>query len=221
MNRNVYNRTVLFDCSGTAGKGPALRAASTFFEGPALYPHYSEVAAAFSLPIGYQELSLTYTGNCTDRNSIPLTSGRTISIGDDHTYSYCAIIAVSAGRVDGFTVRWDSQPFVPCCSLSTSPSQITIQPGQIRYVTITVTSLGTFGGNVTLNYYLTFISGSSGVGPRGSFDHTPSLKAGGTDSTVLSLSAPSGDPPATYRVDIIIYPVGYASSRTSFTVVVT
>jgi hypothetical protein len=223
MSRDQYNRTVLFNCRGTAGKGPALKAASTLFEGPASYPHYSQVAPSFSLPKGYQELLLTYTGDCTDRNSIALTSGHRISVSDDRTYSYCAVISISAGRVDSFTVRWYSQPYVPCCALSASPSQITIQNGQFGYVTILVTSLGTFSGNVSLNYYLTWLSGSHYTyGLYGSFKAASLfLKAGGSNSTVLTLAPPTGDTGATYRVDIIIYPADYASSRTSFTVIVT
>jgi len=221
--RNEANRTVLFDCSRTYGGGPALHAPSTFFEGPAQYPYFSQVAPSFILPEGYLELSLTHAGNCTDGRSIPLLSGQSISVTDDRTYSYCGVISNSAGKVNGFTIRWFNQPFPQCCTLSASPSQITLAAGQTKSVSILVRSLGASSGNISLNYYVTRVSGSgNGFGPRGSFDPASLiLKPGGFNSTIFILSIPTGEPAATYHIDFTTYLANHNPSSTSITVIVT
>ncbi len=221
--RNAANRTVLFDCSGTRGGGPALHAPSTFFEGPALYPYYSQVAPSFTLPEGYLELSLIYTGSCTDGHSIPLLSGQSISVSDDRTYSYCGVISNSAGKVNGFTIRWYNQSFPKCCTLSASPSRITIAAGQTASVSVMVTSIGASGGNVSLNYYVTQVSSSgTGLGPQGMFNpQNLILKPGGSNSTTFTLTIPTGDSAATYHIDFTTYLANHNPSSTSITVIVT
>lgn len=110
--RNTENRTMVFDCYGKSGIGPALKvkSATIFPQGPATYlTQYSEVAPSFTLPPGYVEFSLTSFESC-NQTTIPLISGQRITVTDDHFYSYCAIISNSVGKVNGFTIRWYDQP---------------------------------------------------------------------------------------------------------------
>ena len=103
VSQSSANRTVLYDCSGSPGKGPALKM-SVFTGGAAVWS-----VPVFTLPPGYLKLWLIDAqGSCSSLGPIPLTSGEALGLGayyQPSTYDYCAAISL-AGPVSGFTIRW-------------------------------------------------------------------------------------------------------------------
>jgi hypothetical protein len=108
QSQSTANRTVLFDCSGSSVRGPALKM-SVFTGG-------GSVASLpmFKLPQGYQKLWLIDggSGNCTSADRIPITNGVAVGLGaywQPPTYDYCASIS-PAGPLAGFAIRWSLAP---------------------------------------------------------------------------------------------------------------
>jgi hypothetical protein len=103
VSQSSANRTVLYDCSGSPGKGPALKM-SIFTGGAAVWS-----VPVFNLPGGYLKLWLIDAqGSCSSLGPIPLMSGEAVGLGayyQPSTYDYCAAISL-AGPVSGFTIRW-------------------------------------------------------------------------------------------------------------------
>ncbi len=103
MSQGSANRTVLYDCSGSPGKGPALKM-SIFTGGAAVWS-----VPVFTRPPGYLKLWLIDgQGSCSSLGPIPLTSGQAVGLGaydQPSTYDYCAAVN-PAGPVAGFTIRW-------------------------------------------------------------------------------------------------------------------
>lgn len=187
------NRTVMYDCSGSPGKGPAL--AMDIFSGVDGVP----AVPVFTLPQGYQKLWLVDVGlgDCLSTNRIPLASGAVVALGagdawEDIRYDYCAAVSPT-GPVGGFTVRWSLGHFPPYVpppppfKLSLSPTNITVPAGQTQNITATVTSLGKLNGTVSLSGGFT-----GGPNPMGYIElsfRTPVLlvKAGGSNSTIVTV----------------------------------
>jgi hypothetical protein len=103
VSQSLVNRTVLYDCSGSPRKGPALKM-SVFAGGAAVWS-----VPVFTLPTGYVKLWLVDgQGSCSSLGPISLTSGQAVGLGAYYqppTYDYCAAISPS-GPVSGFTIRW-------------------------------------------------------------------------------------------------------------------
>jgi len=204
------NRTVHFLCTGGANYISALRVepspfSLSFSKGPDA--PFAFLVPTFVLPPGYLSLSLTPSG--CGPGIQPLTSGNQIVIGYFWYYDYCAVISNSAGRVGGFTVWWRevSGPGL-CCIISVSPSQLTVPAGQTAYATMTVTALGNFSGDVSLESQTEWQSGPRNLsGLTASFNPASILlKTGGSNSTTIILTAQTGLPMgSTWRVSVGAY----------------
>ncbi len=103
VSQSSANRTVLYDCSGSPGKGPALKM-SVFTAGAAVWS-----VPVFTLPPGYLKLWLIDgQGSCSSLGPTPLANGKVVGLGayyQPSTYDYCAAVS-SAGPIGGFTIRW-------------------------------------------------------------------------------------------------------------------
>jgi hypothetical protein len=191
VSQGSANRTVLYDCSGSPGKGPALKM-SVFNGGGSVAS-----VPVFTLPQEYRKLWLIDggSGNCTSGAPTPIRSSEVVGLGaywQPSTYDYCAAVS-PAGPVTGFTVRWSLgrfppySPPPPLFSVSISPNRITVPAGQNQNVTARVTSLGKFNGTVR------FSGGfSGGPNPTGYLElsfqpATVLVRAGGSNSTVVTV----------------------------------
>ena len=187
-------------------------------ESTAAFPAAVRVVPTFSLPSSYIELYLNFegyvNGDCTKQNLIPLTSGKPMTLVGFWSYNYCAIVTNQAGLAGGFTIEWTSSPWPnPCCKISASPSQLTISPGQKSSSTVTLTSQGTFGGNVSFSYGITFISGGPNFVSLNATFSPPSitLKPGSSNSTTITVTAFASDVPEVDHITIEAYPQGVNS----------
>jgi hypothetical protein len=204
------NRTVHFLCTGRANYISALRVepppfSLTFSKG-ADAP-FAFMVPTFKLPPGYLSLSLAPSG--CGAGTQPLTSGERIVIGYFWYYDYCAVISNSAGRVGGFIVWWREVPGPGlCCTVSVSPSQLTVPAGQTAYAAMTVTALGNFSGDVSLESQTEWQSGARNLSGLTASFNPPSivLKTGGSNSTTIVLTAQTGLPVgSTWRVSLGAY----------------
>src|SRR3989454_1061000 len=88
-----------------------------------------------------------------------LTSGRTITIGAyTNVYDYCAVISNSVSQTTGFSITWAEgtpPPPEPYFTMTASPSNITISPGQNATSIITVSSHYGFTGTLSLSTHVT------------------------------------------------------------------
>jgi minor extracellular protease Epr len=105
--------------------------------------------------------------------------------GRDSSYGY--------GRIDAYAA---SVPATPDFSNSASPSALTINAGASGTSTITVTSLNTFSGAVSLT-----VSGPAGWSASAS-PSPLTLVSGGTASSTLTIPVPLGTAAGTYTVTV-------------------
>jgi len=103
VSQSSANRTVRYDCSGSPGKGPALKM-SIFTGGAVIWS-----VPVFTLPAGYLKIWLIDgQGSCSSLGPIPLASGKVVGLGaydQPSTYDYCAAVSPT-GQIGGFTIRW-------------------------------------------------------------------------------------------------------------------
>ena len=167
VSSNVDNRTILFDCSSSTSSVAAFRVFAPFTPN---FVHESGKAdlaePVFTLPQGYLNLAITNDfeyGQNGPTCMVPtnLTSGRTITIGTyTDVYDYCAVISNSVSQTTGFSITWsEGTPTPPNPSpyftITASPSNITISPGQNATSIITVSSHYGFTGTLSLSTHVT------------------------------------------------------------------
>ncbi len=165
VSSGVDNRTILFDCSSSTSSVAAFRVFAPFTPN---FVHESGKAdlaePVFTLPQGYLNLAITndydYGQNglsCMAPTN--LTSGRTITIGAyTNVYDYCAVISNSVSQTTGFSITWAEgtpPPPEPYFTMTASPSNITISPGQNATSIITVSSHYGFTGTLSLSTHVT------------------------------------------------------------------
>jgi len=214
------NRTFEYSCSGSG----ALRMPPSGFGGMADCCGADSVlvSPSFTLPRGYLSLSLVNTelSSCTKQPQIQLQNGQNITLGGPTlnprglSYDYCAIIAGQTGSVEGFSIIWNNVPWPGlCCTLSTSPPQLTIPAGQNASSTVTVTALGNFFGRVSF----------TGVGEGGTTASswtwrfapaTVIVKPGSLNTTTATVLILNGAVPQTWTLIVYIYPDRYYSGST-------
>jgi len=186
-----------------------------FLESTAAFPPDVRIVPTFSLPLGYLKLYLNFEGyaygDCNQQALIPLTSGKPMTLVNQWSYNYCAMVTNQATPVGGFTIEWSSSPWPgPCCSISASPSQLTVSPGQKSSSTITLTSKGGFSGNISFSYTTTSVSGGGnfGVPFNATFGGRVTLRPGGSSSTTIIITAFANDAPEVDRVTVEAIPTG-------------
>src|SRR6267378_5713286 len=217
------NRTVEFSCSGSyALKVFPLDTLTCFL---CRDPQYFPLVPIFTLPPGYLTLSLTCPVNCLAGQTIPLKSGRTVYLSSWGGYDYIAVLNNSSIGVSGFTVSWRNgqynqpRPTPPAFKLSASPTQLSIARGQSATSTITVTSLGIFGGRINFTW-------------QGSCNHcglTPAvtinpasvfLKPSGSNYTEVTFTTDPSISPATIQYSVYGYGALVPDSSATIDVVV-
>jgi hypothetical protein len=179
------------------------------------FPQDVRVVPTFNLPQNYLKLYLNFgdyvIANCNEPGRILLTTGKPVTLVDQWTYDYCAVVANQAGSVGGFTIGWASSPWPePCCKISASPSQLTIPAGRKSSAIVTLTSQGGFGGNISFTYGITHVSGGSLTFPLNATFSPPNitLKPGSSNSTTIIVTAFAGNTPEVDRITISAYPEG-------------
>jgi len=189
-----------------------------FLDPTAAFPAAVRVVPTFSLPPSYMKLYLNFegyvNGDCTRQNLIPLTSGKPMTLVGFWAYNYCATATSQTGTVGGFIIEWTPSPWPdPCCKISASPSQLTISPGQKSSSTVTLTSQGGFGGNVSFSYGITFVSGGPSFVSLNATFSPPSitLKPGNSNSTSIIVTAFASDAPEVDRITIEAFPQGVST----------
>jgi len=222
-NTAVYqNRTVVFSCPGKT----ALRIfpLDSWTCPTCRDPTFLPVVPFFNLPKGYLTLSLTCQGDCFTIQTIPLESGQTTFLSSWWGYDYKAVISNSAVGVNGFTVSWRNgqypPPPPPAYKLSASPTKLSIPRGQSATSTVTVTSLGTFGGMVNFTMYAA--CDHCGLAPK--FVINPVsvvLKPGGFNYTTVTFTTDSTIGPATIHYSLAGYGAFVPSASANIDVVVT
>jgi len=196
------NRTVVFDCPGmsSAFKVPSYEVAHD------ILPVTAAVVPIFSLPRAYLSLALR-----VGLGTLPLESGKTVvlGIGFQIDYDYVAVINNTATRPNGFSITWRSGSFPNPVKVTANPGRLSITPGQSASTSVTVTSLGGFSGNVSLDYGLN--SCTTYCWPNGiviSLNPTlVFLSPGGSASATLNFAANSTAPAATYDFYVTAAPV--------------
>src|SRR5438477_8419163 len=218
------NRTVEFSCSGNyALKIFPLVTLSCFL---CRAPQYFPLLPIFTIPRGYLTLSLTCPVNCLAGQTIPLKSGNTVYLSSWGGYDYIAVLNNSSAGASGFTVSWRNgqctppRPTPPAFKLSASPTQLSIPRGQSATSTITVTSLGTFGGMINF----TWQSSCNHCGLTPTVTISPAsvfLKPGGSNYTVVSFATDPSISPATIQYSVYGYGGLVPDSSANIAVVVT
>ena len=162
---------------------------------------------------------------------------------DAFDLDYCAVTAVSAGTMEGFSLQW-SQGFggVSPSFRSSVPSNVTVAHGGTATFTMALTSYNRFSGNMS------FATGQVS-NPNTPFPPTPPtlsfspksviLKAGGSNSTLVTIHASSNTALGSWQAQVFTTPVyglwyyggftpapyayanGYSSYLTSMVVFVT
>ena len=217
------NHTVEFSCSGNyALKIFPLDTLTCFM---CRDPQYFPLVPIFTLPRGYLTLSLTCPVNCLAGQTIPLKSGNTVYLSSWGGYDYIAVLN-SSTRPIGFTVSWRNgqyappRPTPPAFKLSASPTQLSIPKGQSATSTITVTSLGTFGGMINF----TWQSSCNHCGLTPTVTISPAsvfLKPGGSNYTVVTFATDPSISPATIRYSVYGYGGRVPDSSANIDLVVT
>src|SRR6266567_951208 len=222
-NTGAYqNRTVTFTCPGKT----ALRIfpLDSWTCPTCRDPTFLPVVPVFNLPKGYLTLSVTCQGDCFTIQTIPLKSGQTTFLSSWWGYDYTAVISNSAVGVNGFTISWRNgqypPPPPPAYKLSASPTQLSIPRGQSATSTVTVTSLGTFGGRVNFTLYASCdhcgLTPTFMINPASVF-----LKPGGSNYTEVTFTTDSSISPAIIHYSLAGYGAFVPSASTNIDVVVT
>jgi hypothetical protein len=210
------NRTIDFSCSGA----PAIRMVPTL-SFPGFSSRDAPIVSAFpyfALPTGFLKLYLIdHNSSCNSlQYASTLVSGEPVWLGGSTwSYEYCAIIQNSA-RTTGFNIEWSPgelpvvhpAPF----TLLASPSSMTIAAGEVAHLTVIVTSVAGWHGNVSFSTGMTTVKSSGvGEGPT-TWNYTRislTVGNGGSNSTVLNIFTKrcTGDGsycagPSTNRVDV-------------------
>jgi len=149
-----------------------------------------------------------------------LTGTFTVAPGASPT-SYTVTVQTNAGALDSATSTFTVTPTTATTvttaasfTLSASPTSLTVNPGGVGAVTVTVQSVGGFSSAVVLSAP-TFPSGVSA-----SFSLNPvTPPAGGNVNSVLSIAVANGAPAST-SVITVVGAAGILSSTTAFTLIV-
>jgi hypothetical protein len=219
VSTTATNRTFDYSCSGSG----ALRMPPSGFGGPADCCGADSVlvSPSLTLPQGYLSLSLVNTelGNCT-KPQIQLQNGQNITLGGPTlnpaglSYDYCAVISGQTGSVEGFSIVWNPVPWPGlCCTLSASPAQLTVPPGQNASSTVTVTALGKFFGTVSF----ASIGGSGSLVAASTWTIAPQailVKPQSSNTTTVTISILRDAVPQTITLTIYTYPNRYYTGDT-------
>jgi hypothetical protein len=203
----------------TCAKGPAVRMSPGYCavrENPCTY-----VFPTFTPPRGLLGLYSVDHANpaCPDtsnpRAMYLLESGVGEIYGprgfDAFDLDYCAVTAVSAGTMEGFSLRWTlGSGGVGSWFLSSVPSNVTVAHGGTATFTMTLTSRNQFSGN--LSFATGQISNPYAANPATppTLSFSPAsviLKPDGSNSTLVTIRASQNTALGSWQAQLITTPV--------------
>lgn len=219
ISQTADNQTFQYSCSGRA----ALYMPPTGAGGPADCCGADSilVSPSFTLPPSYLRLAVVNTDyNCTSRNQMQLVNGMNMTLGgpssngDGVNYNYCAVVAGQSGRIEGFTITWNLVPWPGlCCTMSASPTQLTIPAGQNASTRITVTAIRPFFGSVSFS--LVYEAGSSRASPSASIIPTNVIvRPDSSNATSVTVITYKGQGSGSLTLVVYSYPSRYYSGTT-------
>ena len=219
ISQTSDNQTFQYSCSGRA----ALYMPPSGWGGPADCCGADSilVSPSFTLPASYLRLSVVNTDyDCSSRNEMRLVNGGNMTLGGASSngggvsYNYCAVVAGQSGRIQGFTITWNPVPWPGlCCTMSASPTQLTIPEGQNASTRITVTAVKSFFGNVSFS--LVYEDGSSRASPSASIIPTNVIvRPDSSNATIVTVITYKGSGPGTLTLVVYSYPNRYYSGTT-------
>ncbi len=177
------------------------------------YPNWAVLIPIFTAPPGLLGLFAVsdLADSCPGPNPSvswskgpPLVSG--VSIEYPATFmDYCAVVSGSAGMISPFSLQWSAGPYSPYVEptvLLSAPS-VTVARGHNATFTLMMTSLHGFDGNVSFTH-IGFVYPSTGPWSGNLWFSQRSLivRAGGSNSTVVTVQAYQNSPAGTWNVQL-------------------
>ena len=215
--KSAYNESLVRWLTLTCPNGPALNLVPSGNCGAhepgctIMYPTFTPPSGLVGLYLyGHGESDCPFTQSRNPSGMTPLRSGVEVMYFNGGGLDYCAVVKQSPGTIDGFTVKWTAG-FLGGHSngITASVTNATITIGNSAMLTLRVMNQYSF--DVTLQ----FAEGMTWLTPNYNFTFaamtfnppTVALKAGGSNSTTVTVTTSPRQVPGNYEIGLDANPI--------------